>query len=267
MENIEIYAELYAKIGIDIQVDKSKQVLIAPKFKLTCCDDVILNEKEGCWTCWGCGLVKESRYVTYEPDKQYSDNPRNVGYTVTKYRPYKALTHFREHVRRYIGCRFTDIPDKLIDHLKEFHINTKDHDCYWIVKGHLKTLKKRGTMYPVRFFDKKYRQMITKEYKATKFYKEIFSIIYRLGGVKPKLQKVNIPDLYEDYRTLNNIFESEKKQGIIQRKNMPNHFMFLKLLLENSGYNAYYNIPVLKDEKLCNQIFDIFKLLKSRQKT
>ena len=133
-------------------------------------------------------MTDEYFYDTREPFQRYSvGEPYGSKSTqnVTMYRPYHPLTHFREHLRRYMGERFQYIPEELLKDLRG-KIDPMHRDAFWHVKSELKSL--RHKKYKVQYWDRGMRRYYVKEYSPQKFYKDIFSIILLLfrGNAKEK---------------------------------------------------------------------------------
>ena len=237
---------------------------IQAPYTLTCCDEVIEDFKNGCYVCSGCGLVKDQYVYSTVEDSQYPKNGECLGgqssYLYEKRRYYKPLTHFLEHLRRYLGARFTPIPEELIEDLKKLNLNAQSQDAFQLIKKGLKTLK--NNKYTVEIYKHytgtSYTKVSTKIVKSISLYKEIFTILYMLGGIKPIFNDIQeIKQLYKDF-----CFFYLKRKKAFNRKNIPSNYMLLDLFLRELGHAPYYNLPYLKNESLKNEILDIFQLLK-----
>ena len=229
-----------------------------------CCDDVEVDPVNGCYVCVGCGLVKDHYFSSTEEEHHYPKPGESLGgqssYLYEKRRFYIPLTHFQEHLRRYLGARFTQIPVKLLDDLRAMKVNVKDINAFQLVKHGLKKLKNNNYTVTVSkpFHGTSYVKHTEKQVKSVKLYKEIFTIIYLLGGHKPIFTQVEeIKQLYKDF-----CFFYMKRKKAFNRKNMPSNYMLLDLLLKELDHQPYYNIPYLKNEELKQEILDIFQLLK-----
>lgn len=258
MELDERYVELLAGIGIEVESTKKPESLINDT---SCCGQV--ETYDGMFVCTRCGKVTDEYvYDSREPLHRYghgevygSKSSENVKF----YRPYHALTHFREHLRRYLGDRFQQIPDNLIDDVKATGlVDPKSRQAFNQVKLALKQLK--GQSYEVRYWDREMRRYYTKKYRPQKFYKEIFTIIHRLGGIRPKVEKPMI--ILRTFKVFCYYFNEMRRKGETSRHNMPSHYMMLNLLLREFGHEPYYDIPALKDTVLRNNVRKIFDLLK-----
>jgi hypothetical protein len=261
--SMEVYAEmLLDELKIDIGIFKKKPELIPQPYIITCCGPIELNEVEGHYSCIECGLIKDGYYIVNEEEPQRYTAGMPVGsrssYTYSKYRPYKPLTHFREHLRRYAGQRFVTFPKDLINDLKTV-IDPLDRKAFSKVKHYLK--KFSGKRYTVKYYDKEMRVWREKQCKPTKFYKDIFSIIYELGGLQPNVKNIN--EMFAMYSAVCFQFKHLKGQGATNRRNMPSHYMLLDLLLKEYGNEPYYEIPYLKDEELRNSVLKIFNVLRN----
>ena len=216
-----------------------------------CCGQIDEDRVNGCYTCTNCGLVVCDKL--YDSQEEHPSKPHLRQTYVTMYRPYKSLTHFREHYRRYAGHRWTDIPDKLLLDLKPLVGDPMNRDAYTKVKKSLQQL--RQNRYPVRFYDKKYKIHKTKLYPPQKFYKDIFLIIYKLGGVQPNLNNIHSDRIYNQYKIIEYTFRQLPEKT---RRNMPSHFYILQELLKLNGHEPYYIIPQLKAFKLRSRVEKIY---------
>lgn len=261
-----IYAQLlkeYCDIEIPGYIPPTAPVLQKQEPNiLECCGPIELNAKEGYYFCWTCGLIKDDKYIVQEEEPEYSGFKANgaqtsyggkSSYTYNKYRAYKPLTHFREHIRMYLGQRFHPIPDQLIADIKSLgKVDVNSKDAYQQVRQSMKQLRHRT--YEIQVWDYNMRRLQTKHYKTPKFYKDIFSIIYTLGGHQPHIQ--NLHSIIQAYRNLQYQFLQLKT-----RHNMPSHYMVLDILLRRYNNQSYYNIPYLKDDSSRDKVIEILQLL------
>lgn len=247
------YAELL-KESTGIDITQADEVQRKPEDKppepvvYQCCGkwayEVAALNRESMLTCWECGKVLEMKFVYILQEDEYGDDGKPLGsksqYGPTpKKRIYKRITHFREHVRRYVGARFTDIPAEVIESLKQNKdIDVEDPNCYEQVKKALKQLKK------------------------PKLYKEIFTIIYELGGRPPKIDNI-ILDLYDNFKAFDYYYEQFRKET--GRKNGISYYIVLDIILKEMGYESYYYLPYLKDEELRGKVLDIFSRIRQEQ--
>lgn len=246
------FAELLRdSTGIDIteqQGVECKPVDKPPEpFTYSCCGkwayEVAELNRESMLTCWECGKVLEMNlYVLQE--NEYGDDGKPLGSKsqygpIPKRRVYKRITHFREHVRRYVGARFKSIPDSVLDAMRgNPEIDIEDCNCYDQIKKVLKQLKQ------------------------PKLYKEIFTIIYMLGGHRPGIDN-NIQELYENFAAFDYYYEQIRQD--VQRKNGVSYYMVLDIMLREIGQVPYYNLPYLKDDDLRCNVLDIFARIRQDQ--
>lgn len=224
-------------IGIH-ETEYTEEPVINREIRYTCCD-VVQEGADHMLTCWGCGKVFDIYNVVNEEEPDFSGGPlggRSQYSPLVKKRIYKRLTHFKEHVRRFLGARFTVISPEIINEISKEIPNLKDRQCYNKVKGVLKRLKR------------------------PKLYKEIFTIIYQLGGVKPTLK--NVDNIYQLYRNFDYYYALKVRDGQIKRRNGISFYMMLDLFLKEMGHESYYEIPYLKDLELRSQVLEIFTQIK-----
>lgn len=258
---MEIYSELLQE-HMNITINLPKVPLKQQPNILKCCGPIELNEKEGNYACIKCGLVKDMYYIVNEEEPCKYNHGEPVGmhtsYSYNKYREYKPLTHFREHLRRYAGQRFAVFPAELIKDVKDY-VDPLSPDAFHQVKHQLKQLGQKK--YNVKVYDKQMRRWDMKQYKPQKFYKDIFSLIYELGGIQPNLHTIDLNAMFSMYKAICYQFRQMKIKNSVSRKNMPSHYMLLDLMLRQYGHTPYYNIPELKDKDLRNSVLTIFNKL------
>lgn len=239
MENARVYEDLLNEIGIAQPLSETPSKIPLPNIP-TCCtgdtNDIIILD--GAHVCWQCGnTVDFSVYVFYNP---YTAAGKPVGHsntiTIERKRGYKSLTHFKEHLRRYMGARFGEYPKDMIEKMRG-SVAVDDPNCYRDVQS---LLKRNG---------------------HRKMYKEIFTIIYALGGTKPGIDNKVFDACVTDFMWLQARFTQMKKMSSTGRKNMPSMYVLLDLLLKRNGHQPFYTIPYLKDENLQSNVMSIFDIL------
>jgi hypothetical protein len=186
-----------------------------------------LDNVNGYWTCFVCGLIKEQILDDqYHQEGMYNATQGvNPGFNYAVYRPYKPLNHFREHLRRFLGSRPTQM------NLDLLHVNVLRRDAYYVIKKQLKKLKMRHE------------------------YKNIWSILYLLGGKTPKMEN----DVFHECSRLFFEFSSKYEEFKGIRKSIPNHDMLLSAIFEKIGYDSYYKLPIIQSRKIRENIYYIIK--------
>lgn len=248
MLNARVYEEMLASIGTIQQLSEK----VSPEenslenytdhtvTKATCCNstqNIVI--RSGTYCCYSCGAVTDNYvYEWYQPQHK-GNGPLGCmnTMTITRKRFYSSLTHFKEHLRRYMGARFTVYGDEVVRMLRLQNIDVEDKDCYLNVQ---KALRKNG---------------------MRKLYKEIFTLIYALGGKNPKIDNKLFDDCVTDFKWLYEGFQQMKKSSNTRRKNMPSMYIILDLLLKRNGHTPYYNIPYLKDKDLQARVIMIYNTL------
>ena len=202
------------------------------KNPLWCCDPPepyahSLDILDGFWTCFVCGKIKEQVLDDqYHQEGMFTGTTgSNPGFNYTVYRPYKPLNHFREHLRRFMGSRSTQMNVSLI------RIDVSRRDAFVLIKKQLKALKLRCE------------------------YKNIWSILYRLGGKPPNISN----HLFHECNRLFFEFSSKYEQYKGIRKSIPNHDMLLAAIFEKLGYKTYYELPLIQSKKIRDNIYYIIK--------
>lgn len=145
-----------------------------------------------------------------------------------------------------MGARFTEYPKNLLKRLSPL-VNVHDPNCYRSVQKALKCLG--------------YKHL----------YKEIFSLIYNLGGTKPYINNEVFADCVTDFMWLQAKFGEMKKAQNTVRKNMPSMYVvsdfnipylsyweMMDILLRRHGHTPYYTLPCLKDDILQLRVLDLF---------
>lgn len=170
--------------------------------------------REGYLVCDICGLVKE-RYLNneYIPETIFtSSTGLNPGFHYQVKRFYKPLNHFREHLRRYMGSRHSSMDLALLT------FDPKDRDAFHTIKSQLKQLK------------------LVQEYK------NIWSIIYALGGKKPDLSNEQFHTILRYFYKFIHNFTKLKTQ----RKSVPSHEMILHQIFLLIDYEPFYHLPIVQ---------------------
>lgn len=223
MDNINIYLQLlHDSVGIQqsnlYPLKKAKSVS-----SKKCCEDMVVIEHcrgENSY-CMNCGLVLRDKVLRADMNYMYTSS------TIIKKRFYSPLTHFKEHLRRYMGSRFTTIPLEVLESIRG--VDTKSENAYFLIKACLKKMK------------------------YSKFYKEIFMLIYMNGGCKVEVTNEQYNACISDFKIILHYFK--KYKSLWNRHSLPSNYMLMKLLLEKNGHIPYYTLPELKIEK-CKLKFD-----------
>lgn len=166
MEHFAIFADMLQEIGITVSSPEPyPKEEPEPQPLRTCCGQQLWEYIGGELACPQCGKVHEQEYMmTTEYWSEFEPCGSKYHMVYVRKRYYKPLTHFKEHLRRYMGARFTELPDHLWTTLKnDATLDCTLPDAYTQVKDRLKRLK------------------------MSKYYKEIFMLIYSLGGQPPKI--------------------------------------------------------------------------------
>lgn len=233
MENIDLYLDLLEDtVGIrqpNLYLTTNHQPAIAdtiPNDRVCCENMEIIEDTRGeGYYCYNCGLCRKSKVI--RADKMYVYS--NMG--VTKKRMYNPLSHFKEHLRRYMGGRFTNIPAHIIEATKCVDIHSTS--AYKLMREKLKELK------------------------CMKLYKEIFTLIYMHGGKRVPVTYDQYENCIQDFKNIHKKFL--EKKFMWNRHSVPSNYMLMKILLEKNGHRAYYELPELKIEKCKLKFHNIFK--------
>lgn len=238
-----VYAELLQ--GLDIHVPE--ECLEKEKVKLEppihgCNAPVYV--RNGYAVCDACGLVLANEMIDIQPSQyKHSKQYRHEGEKwlgadedsyVARRRFYKPITHFRQHLRSYLYARDIKIPVSVLQELRQV-IDVNDRNAYTQVKKELKRLKQ------------------------PKLYKDIFDIIYMLGGRKPQITPEQV-DLMCNY-----FARWWYQYNVLERfgaHNTPSMFMLLDIILKEFGHEPYYFIPKLKNGKLRDRVYEIYEKVK-----
>lgn len=182
---------------------------------------------EGFWTCYDCGKVKHQLLEEYEYTGVFTKNSGvNPGFNYTAFRFYKPINHFREHLRRFMGSRNCTLDLKLFEDL-----DVQNRQIYYHVRDRLKQLKIKNQN------------------------KNIWSIIYALGGKFPMLDSQTFQQIIGLFMKFTSNYS--KYQG--RRKSVVSHDMILTEIFKKVGYETYYQLPVIKNERNKNNILLIIK--------
>jgi hypothetical protein len=227
-----------------VAVGSTVHAVAGLEYNVRCDGQVIEDRKNGIYVCMKCGMCLNEKIIVYEPEYHQGTNAggwanplgSQSGVTFKKKRFYSPTTHFKEHLRRYMGARFRDLPENLIEELKEVKtLNVECRDAYFQVKQELKV---RG---------------------YNKYYKEIYTIIYLLGGVHPKVSMEQYEECVRQFKVL--MFYFFKSRSRFGRYSMPSMYMVMEFLLKRNGHEPYYTIPHLKDDELRARVVSIYNSL------
>jgi hypothetical protein len=147
----------------------------------------------------------------------------NNGYVFVSPRFYKPLSHFREHLRRYMGANRVQLNDEQLNYLKQ-NLDETNPKAYMILKELLKNLN------------------------LPRQYRNIWSILYQLGGKLPELSNHQFHACLNIFKKFLIIFDKHKH--LWNRKSIPSHYMLLNEFLVLVEHEKYYEFPVLKNEGL-----------------
>lgn len=131
-----------------------------------------------------------------------------------------------------MGSSMTQFPERILAELKQ-EVDVQHVDAYFTMKV---ALKKR---------------------KMQRYYKDIYCLIYKLGGMKPVLTDVQYRNCLNMYEQWMRIFNLTKHT--MGRHSMPSLFVVLAVLLQKNGHEPYYRLPLLKDSRLLQNVFGILE--------
>jgi hypothetical protein len=249
-EKMEIYNDMlqeFCQISVNISIDQHQQepIKLPQKPQLRrgkhLLKNIVMDDPNCCSTpeithgprgenafCMSCGLCVRYRFLELDYVRL------KTGVYFTKKRYYAPITHFKEHLRRYMGARFTEIPQSVVDGTA--CVDVKDPNAYYLMKNRLKQLK------------------------VPKLYKEIFTLIYMHGGFKPQIQNNVYEQCVEEFKIIMQKFLGTREE--YRRHSMPSNYMLLDILLKQNGHDPYYTFPYLKNDKCRDRVLEIYSDLK-----
>lgn len=240
----EKYAELLADyLGYDTIPENNILNQIPVKSVHPCIAPTI--EHGGYLVCEMCGFVLQIDMIEKNPPTRRNHRLyRHEGtsawlgadedsYIAVK-RFYKPLTHFRQHLRAYLYARSIAIPDDVISHI-QCHVDIMAKDAYHLVKTELKKINHQA------------------------LYRDIFTIIYRLGGHKPDISPEQIDCMCNYFKRWYYHFNKLNRFG---KHNCPSVHMLMDIILREFGHTPYYYIPTLKSAKLRHRVVEIYESVK-----
>ena len=213
--------EEYEKVVGYVDLTISNQCCPVPGYETS------LVMHDGHYVCDVCGSVKE-KYLDdqYHQEGMYTATTgSNPGFTYNIFRYYKPLNHFREHLRRFLGSRPTQMDLTLLS------IDVANPKAYFIIKKQLKQLKMQ------------------------KEYKNIWSILYKLGGKKPEMDNKMFHAVIHYFGRF--IVKYPEVKGC--RKSVPSHDMLLSAIFEKLRYVPPYLLPIVQSRKIRENILIIIK--------
>lgn len=251
---MDIYADLLSSVGITMPLEEKPQQPISLPFSETCPECQAPFEEWGPigdYGCWDCGILsKHPQYATTEMEYQQERTsygkiiPKGLKsqITYTKRRGYNPLTHFKEHLRRYMGYRFSLDPET--KSWKEFPADLK--------KLMTESIQLNA---PDAYFQA--RKVLKKYPKGAKYYKDVFQLIYECGGQRPEISQQLFDKCVRHFMNFQYKFLRLREE--YNRHNLPCYYMILELILKQQGHQPHYEFPHLKDELLKEKITDIFQ--------
>lgn len=200
---------------------------------------------EGYTVCEACGLVLKTDRIERDPPQYKSRRLYRhegasawLGGDEDSYMPrkrfYKPLTHFRQHLRSYLYARNVDLPAAMMAHLRRT-VDVDDRDAYALVKRELKALGMQ------------------------RYYKDVFTIIYALGGRKPQVSPEQVESMCNYFKRWYYNFNLLNRFG---KHNTPSIHMLMDIILREFAHEPYYYIPSLKSERLRARVLRIYDEVK-----
>lgn len=241
---LPVYAELLqSELDICVAQDDIKIESVAMP-EAHACEAPTIETREGYEVCEACGLVLKVDMIEREPPqyrtrRQYRhEGSAWLGGDEDSYMPrkrfYKPLTHFRQHLRSYLFARNVDLPAKIMRRLRT-RVNVDERDAYCQVKAELKRMG------------------------AQRYYKDVFTIVYALGGRKPQVSPEQVDSMCNYFRRWYYNFNRLERFG---KHNTPSIYMLMEIILREFGHEPYYYIPSLKSEKLRARVLQIYDEVK-----
>jgi hypothetical protein len=210
-----------------------------------CCKGDTFVNSDAFTVCMDCGRVIPDaikQFMFYmggdasEGCSYYSRNPKNnTGVQMpTKRRFYQSKIHFMTHLKRYLGLvtAHDGVSQEIIDEVTNT-IDVKDKLAYFEVRDFLKR-KKLGC-----------------------HYKDIFSIIYRCGGVMPNLDGEQMRTLERHINSIQSFFYANRQRW--GKKSMPCVPWILERLLIRCGHEPHYCLHMLKAASLQKEAENFFQ--------
>lgn len=213
--------------------DRGQYIGFEPK---RCCNGDTCVNSEAYTVCMDCGKClpdAPKQFVFYMNNYDAGqegcsffkrDSKRNSGVQLpAKRRYYQSKIHFMTHLKRYLDLVTSGdpVPAGLI---RELDVDVNDEMAYFHVRD---LLKKR---------------------KLGKHYKDIFTIIYQRGGVRPDLSGAQLEMVERHIKSIQTFFYANRHRW--RKKSMPCVPWLLERLLIACGHKPYYCLHMLKSEPL-----------------
>jgi hypothetical protein len=241
----KVYADLLlSELDISVPANEIKNEMPKNAPLPHPCDAPSIETREGYEVCEACGLVLRTDMIekappAYRSRRQYRhEGAAWLGEDEDSYMPrkrfYKPLTHFRQHLRSYLFARNVDIPAEIMAHLRDT-IDIEDRNAYSAVKTELKRMG------------------------AQRFYKDVFTVIYALGGRKPHVTPEQVDSMCNYFKRWYYNFNRLERFG---KHNTPSIYMLMEIILREFGHEPYYYIPSLKSDKLRQRVLQIYDEVK-----
>ena len=166
----------------------------------------------------------------YIPKNRFELSCANISiWKKTRYTPYKRISHFREHLNRLQGCQYINIPENVIETVRQKISNEQiksNNNLYYIIKD------------------------LLRENHQSHFNEHIHHLI---SLVLKEYMYIS----YNDHRSLCKIFQEietlfiqqrrDSKIFFTKRKNLISYYLIVQLLLYLFHYHPRYKLPTLYD--------------------
>lgn len=255
---MQVYKEMLASLNIPLEIEEEVQKE-APE--VSCCS--MFNNQEyngGFMACSDCGKVDRlsQKYAYHLEQKPDFFGHYNHGYSIHKKRFYQAYTNLKDHFYRLIGYSHASAPCEEWNSTgyctrRCFDIN-RCKNCYgrhrslvcpvplnWKVKMKKEfNWRSEGAYEQLKCYLKKNRLSCQ--------YKNIFALLYGLGGPLPSINPQQYENIVRLLRTIYNFYCDELREQD-HKRSLGSALMILKYCLDTLGIDYYYEMPMLKTVK------------------
>ena len=243
-----------------------------------CCSDQYPEDDQIGIVCRSCGFVLSKINIKYELPFR---NENSSGHATTNSgvcfvpepRKYKQITNLKQQYKQYMGWTINAAPT-----CKKYNMGVKcsqynlykcpfSHRCSYCEGSHSATKCKNKSWLKELKFDKNDRQSYTKirqqlrKLKMPWQYKNIYHIIYKLGGYAPRHSVENQNDIIIALIVIQNYYYdslNKRSAGVYKKRSLGSAKMLLDSVLKMLKMDPFYRLPSLKNQAANEKVKKFF---------
>lgn len=245
-----------------------------------CCTDQYPKETNEVVICRTCGIVLRYQVYKFEFPFRNEDSSghatSNSGrQAIPEKRRYKQITNLKFQYKQYMGWAVNGAAP-----CPKYNSGTKcrpirlnkckfAHKCSYCEGPHTgKSCKHKNWLNEIVFnrSDRNAYMAIRQQLRKRKMpwqYRNIFGIIYKLGGLYPKHSAVDGDKIIVALIVIENFFHQRQKgqrEGAFKKRSLGSSKMLLSSVLKMTGNEPFYRLPELKNKQANEKVNEFFYL-------